>query len=208
MSIVAVCPASSLAAHNATLEAQGFGPGNFSVACTGSTVRPSHAGLHSGNVPGFLAALQALPGIFVDTYDAGKPRERLEALLAGEGLRWLNGAPELPDRGTLTRFGLYRYNRSGADEPEVWMALSAFSRDTWGGDPRDLAASIIRRVRRPGSIEPWQQPIDEFDAYQLINPFTGEGDKASHDGAIWQVSQADGSGNNVWEPGAFGWTRL
>ena len=27
-------------------------------------------------------------------------------------------------------------------------------------------------------------------------------------GFTWKVTQADGSGNNVWEPGVFGWTKV
>ena len=27
-------------------------------------------------------------------------------------------------------------------------------------------------------------------------------------GRKWQVTQADGAGNNVWEPGVFGWTKV
>ena len=28
----------------------------------------------------------------------------------------------------------------------------------------------------------------------------------THNGKEWFVSRGDGSGNNIWEPGTFGWT--
>ena len=51
----------------------------------------------------------------------------------------------------------------------------------------------------------WQQAI-QFDAYRLVGPFTGQPETCTHNGKEWFVSQGDGSGNNIWEPGTFGWT--
>ena len=52
----------------------------------------------------------------------------------------------------------------------------------------------------------WVQPLDQFAAYKLVNPFTGQGDRCTHNGKTWYVSQADGAGSNVWAPGVYGWT--
>jgi hypothetical protein len=71
--------------------------------------------------------------------------------------------------------------------------------------PGWVQALVRRWARVPGSVAPWVQPLDQFDAYKLLNPFTGQPDKATHNGQTWRVSQADGAGNNVWAPGAFGW---
>ena len=74
-------------------------------------------------------------------------------------------------------------------------------------DPTIIPA-LIRRAKVPGQAAPWVQPIDAFDAYKLLNPFTSEPDTCTHNGFTWKVTQADGSGNNVWEPGVFGWTKV
>ena len=37
---------------------------------------------------------------------------------------------------------------------------------------------------------------------------TLEGAGYGPNGFTWKVTQADGSGNNVWEPGVFGWTKV
>ena len=71
-----------------------------------------------------------------------------------------------------------------------------------------MIPALIRVAKIPGEAVPWQQPLDQFDAYKLKNPFTGEGDYSLHNGRKWQVTQADGAGNNVWEPGVFGWTDI
>jgi hypothetical protein len=94
---------------------------------------------------------------------------------------------------------VYRYG-----DNELWWVITTFSRTTFSGPPATYPA-LIRRARVPGQVQPWVQPIDQFDAYKLVNPFTGQPDKVSHLGQTWQVSQADGGGNNVFEPGVFGW---
>lgn len=38
--------------------------------------------------------------------------------------------------------------------------------------------------------------------------FITETDECTHNGFTWKVTQADGAGNNVWEPGVFGWTKV
>lgn len=46
----------------------------------------------------------------------------------------------------------------------------------------------------PGTIPEWEQP-------ESTNPYMA-GDKVTHNGKTW-VSDID---NNVWEPGAYGWS--
>ena len=61
--------------------------------------------------------------------------------------------------------------------------------------------ALVRRARRPGVAEPWVQPLDQHDAYLLLNPFTGQPDECEHNGKEW-VTTLD---YNVWEPGVAGW---
>lgn len=49
---------------------------------------------------------------------------------------------------------------------------------------------------------------DQYDAYKLVNPFNGKPDQCTYGGFTWKVTQADGSGNNIWEPGVYGWTKV
>ena len=47
----------------------------------------------------------------------------------------------------------------------------------------------------------WEQPEGGHDAYQV-------GDIVFHDGQFWECTDGDADGNNVWEPGEFGWAPL
>jgi hypothetical protein len=71
-----------------------------------------------------------------------------------------------------------------------------------------IIPALIRKAKVPGEALPWVQPLDQFDAYKLKNAFTGTGDLATYGGFTWKVTQADGAGNNVWQPGVFGWTKV
>ena len=47
--------------------------------------------------------------------------------------------------------------------------------------PNPLAIpALIRRAKIPGEVLPWVQSLDQFDAYKLVNPFTGEPDRCTH----------------------------
>ena len=60
----------------------------------------------------------------------------------------------------------------------------------------DVAVSLYVRVDDPSIEWPeWRQPQGAQDAYMA-------GDKVSHNEKHW-ISDVD---NNVWEPGAYGWT--
>jgi hypothetical protein len=191
MTISATIPVANMVAANAALEAQGFGPSNFSVPIyTGPA--PTHATLHAWTDAAFEAAVKALPGVTWSDAD-GTPFERVEAAIPVNS-GWGGTAPELT--GTVTP-GLYRRGE------ELWWVIQSYNTATWP-DPTVIPA-LIRRARVPGEIQPWVQPLDQFDAYKLVNPFTGEPDSVTHNGQTWRVSQADGAGNNVFTPGVFGW---
>ena len=65
----------------------------------------------------------------------------------------------------------------------------------------DIAISLYVKITPPGIIAEWKQPLGPQDAYHI-------GDKVTHNGFKWECTQADGNGNNVWEPGVYGWTNL
>lgn len=195
-SLCAILPVSSLIAANAALETAGFGPGNFSVVSfTGGAA--THAALHAWHDPAFVAAVKAIAGVVTDE-GAGDPVTRTKALIESKGAQWGAQAPELPD-GPVTADTLYRY------EGGLWWVIQPHDRSVYGGDPAQYPA-LVRRAREPGKALPWVQPLDALNAYRLLDPFTGKPEVCTHNGKEWFVSQGDGSGNNIWEPGTFGWT--
>jgi len=97
------------------------------------------------------------------------------------------------------RLGLAGYIHAAYTDYQTWAATYP--------DPAIIPA-LIRMAKIPGEALPWVQPIDQYDAYKLVNPFTGEGDRCTHEGFTWKVTQADGAGNNVYAPGVFGWTQV
>ena len=199
MSIVAILPAASLLAANAALETAGFGPSNFSVpAYTGAGA--THAALHAWHDAAFVAAVKAIAGVVTDE-GTGDPVARTKALIEAQGAQWGAQAPELPATGNVTAGSLYRF------EDELWSVIQTFSRTTYPAHPSTYPA-LIRRAIVPGVRAPWVQPTDQFNAYKLVNPFTGKPDEVTHAGKTWKVTLADGAGNNVYEPGEYGWTEV
>jgi hypothetical protein len=188
--VSASIPVAQMQAANTALQNAGYGPNNFSV--------PSYAGpspafglLHCWNNPEFEAAVAAIPNVVIQQ-GLSTPIVTTSAL-AGE---W--SADAKPLTGTVTP-GLYR-----DDVGVLWWVIQSYDTATYP-DPT-LIPALIRLAKVPGESLPWVQPLDQFDAYKLVNAFTGTGDLCTHNGSEWQVTQADGSGNNVWEPGVFGWT--
>ena len=172
-----------------------YGPGNFSVpAYAGPTA--SVALPHAWGDPAFEAAVASIPGVSIEqgTDPIAMTTEAAEAA----GSTW--GQDAKPLTGVVTP-GLYK------DENDTlrWV-LQKY--DTAVYPKPVLIPALIRIAKIPGEALPWQQPLDQYDAYKLVNPFTGEGDYSLHNGDKWQVTRADGSGNNVWEPGVFGWTAV
>ncbi len=196
-------PVAQMQAANAFLEgtdgdplnANRFGPSNFSVAAySGPTA--SVALLHSWGSDAFEAAVASIPNVTITqgTDPVAMTTDAAEAA----GATW--GQDALPLTGTVSP-GLYR----DADNV-LWWVIQSYNTATYP-DPTIIPA-LIRMAKIPGEALPWVQPIDQYDAYKLVNPFTGEGDRCTHKGSKWQVTQADGSGNNVWEPSVYGWTQV
>jgi hypothetical protein len=189
-----------LQAANDALETQGFGPNNFSVPVyDGPTA--TGAMFHCWADAAFQAAVQAIPNVvltFPD--DLPVPSEDPAGLvIAGseaEGKTWGTDSPLLI--GTVVP-GLYHDSKG-----VLWWVIQGYNTATYPNPI--LIPALIRVAKIPGEALPWVQPLDQFDAYKLVNPFTGEGDLCTHQGFKWKVTQADGAGNNVWEPGVFGWT--
>lgn len=189
MSLCAIIPVANLAAANASLEAAGFGPRNFSVPAYGAT-GATHAALHAWGDSAFVAAVKAIPGVVWEE-SGGDPIARTQALIAAQGAKWGDQAPALPTTGNVTAGGLYHF------EDGVWSVIQTFSRTTYGAHPNTYPA-LIRKLRDPSKTEAWRQPLDQFDAYKLVNPFTGKADECTHGGKTWRT-KVD---NNVWEPTA------
>lgn len=195
MSIVAIVPVAQMAAANLALEEAGFGPRNLSVAAYGAT-GATHAALHAWHDAPFASAVKALAGVAWEESE-GDPVTRTKALIEAQGAQWGANAPPLT--GNVTAGKLYRHT-----DDSLWSVIQSYNADTYP-DPTAIPA-LVRRAREPGKALPWVQPLDANNAYRLLDPFTGEPETCTHNGKEWFVSQGDGSGNNIWEPGTFGWT--
>jgi hypothetical protein len=188
-------PVANLQAANLALQEAGYGPNNFSVpAYAGPT--PSVALLHAWGDPGFEAAVAAIPNVSVT--QGNDPIAMTSAAATAKNSAWANDAKPLT--GNVTP-GLYK-DAAGV----LWWVIQSYDTAVYP-DPT-LIPALVRQAKIPGSVLPWKQPTDQYDAYKLVNPFTGQPDQCTHKGSTWKVSQADGAGNNVWEPGVFGWTKV
>jgi len=186
-------PVANMQAANAELEEAGHGPNNFSVPSYAGP-SPSVALLHAWGDPVFEAAVAAIDGVIINQGE--DPAQTTTDAASAAGATW--GQDALPLTGTVTP-GLY------VDGDNVlWWVIQPYDTAIYP-DPTVIPA-LIRQAKIPGETLPWVQPIDQYDAYKLVNAFTGEPDQCTHNGSTWQVTQADGAGNNVWEPGVFGWT--
>jgi hypothetical protein len=188
-------PVADMQAANTTLEELGHGPNNFSVpAYAGPS--PSAGLLHAWGDPVFEAAVAAIDGVIINQGE--DPAQTTTDAASAAGATW--GQDALPLTGTVTP-GLYK-DADGV----LWWVIQSYNTATY---PNPLVIpALIRVAKIPGEALPWQQPIDQYDAYKLVNPFTGMGDYSLHKGVKWQVTAADGAGNNVWEPGVFGWSNI
>jgi len=169
-----------------------FGPKNFSVpAYAGPS--PAFGLLHAWSDAEFEAAVAAIPNVVIQQ-GLADPIATTSAL-AGE---W--SADAKPLTGTVSP-GLYKDTKN-----VLWWVIQTYDTAVYP-DPA-LIPALIRVAKVPGEVLPWQQPLDQYDAYKLKNPFTGQPDQCTHKSKKWQVSEADGAGNNVWEPGVFGWVQI
>lgn len=203
MSMVAIIPVASMVSANDTLNnsagtpgIKSFGPNNFSVpAYTGAAA--THGALHSWSDAEFETAVKAIPGVVWEISN-GDPVTRTQALITAQGAKWGAQAPQLPSTGNVTAGSLYRFDNL------LWSVIQTFSRTTYNAHPSTYPA-LIRTVHEPSVVAPWKQPLDQYDAYKLVNPFNGKPDLCTYNGSKWKVTQADGAGNNVWTPGTYGW---
>jgi hypothetical protein len=193
----AVIATPSLAAANATLQAAGLGPNNFSVPGYSSSALPTFATFHAWDDPVFEAAVLAISGVTISRGD--DPLSVVAAALTTKSAKWGSNAPLLT--GVVTP-GLYK---DSADK--LWLVIQSYNTATWPDPSAPGLTAIVVPARTPGVAVPWYQTF-AADAFKLVNPFTGTGDVCTHNGKTWRVTQADGSGNNVWAPGVFGWTEI
>jgi hypothetical protein len=173
-----------------------FGPNNFSVP-TYAGPSPAFGLLHAWSDAEFEAAVASIPNVVIQQ-GLADPIVTTTAVANTVGSEWSSDAKPLT--GTVTP-GLYKDT-----ENVLWWVIQSYDTATWP-DPSAVPA-LIRRAKVPGEAIPWIQPLDQFDAYKLVNPFTNKADECTHNGFTWKVTQADGSGNNIWEPGVFGWTKI
>lgn len=196
MTFTVTIPVANIAAANAALQAAGWGPGNFSVPLWTGGAMPAVAALHHiGNDAAFRAACAALAGATVRDY--GQLVVGMDATATAVGGRWGNNAPLL--QGNVTP-GLYR--AIAADGGGLWTVIQAFNRAVFTNPLADIPA-LVRKAKVPGAIEPWVQPVDQFDAYWTKNAFTGQPDRVTHNGRIWRSVVAEAT-PNVWAPGTAG----
>jgi hypothetical protein len=116
-------------------------------------------------------------------------------------MAWAEARPPLPATGNVAAGSTWT---SGG---EMWRVIQTFNRTTFP-DPPATYPALIRLLRAPWRLYAWTQPIDQYDAWKTVNPLTSAADECLHNGHRWRVAQGDGGGNNVWEPGVFGWTDL
>jgi hypothetical protein len=198
MNFSALIPVADIQSAKSSLEAAGYGPDNFSVPVYTNRPAPAYATLHAwgNNLADFYAAVKALPNV-VWSETGGTPQDVVNDALSGVSGKW--GGNAQPLAGQVTAGNLYKDADGG-----MWWVIQPYDADVFS-DPTVIPA-LVRRARIPSAVGPWVQPIDQFDAYKLVNPFTGQPDQVEHNGEVWTVTGADGSGNNIWEPGVFGWT--
>ena len=60
------------------------------------------------------------------------------------------------------------------------------------------APAIWTAIVDPSTPQPWKQPTGAHDAYRV-------GVVVTHKGRVWECVAGDANGNNVWEPGVYGW---
>lgn len=192
MSITAIVPINKMAAANAYLEDEGFGPNNFSVPCfdeKGAT----HGVLHAWDDPAFTAKLKTLKANFNVDWVEGEadPASLVTALATDTNTVWGAGAPDLPTAGPVAKGDIYRYGGV------LWGVIQPFDRSVFGAPPATYPA-LIRQLIEPYTAMPWRQPIDQYDSYQLVNAFSGLPDRCTYAGKTW-ATKVD---NNVWPPAA------
>jgi hypothetical protein len=181
MGFSAIIPVAALEAANAALDAQGFGPDNFSVPLRGgvSDTDATHAGLNMvAEYPAFRAAVAALSGVSIQDTPAGTvafaDHVAAQALEWSDPTNWTENPIMLGDERTF--------------DGKLWVSLVDFN--VW--------QPPVNWREVPSSGYPaWVQPVGAVDAYPL-------GFRVTHNGQNWESTTPA----NVWEPGVFGWVVL
>ena len=212
MSFTAIIPVASMAAANTFLENSGdtpdptrgkWGPDNFSVPAYAGAA-PTHAMFHSWDIAGFREDVAKIVGVVIKDSNPTDPEvpapttpeATTKEAAAAVGATW--GQDAKPLTGVVTP-GLY------VNDDGLWWVIQGYNTATYP-DPLLIPALIVR-ARVPGEIVPWYQ-TGQHDAFKLVNAFTGLPDRCTYQGKTWVVTLADGSGNNIWAPGAYGWTEV
>lgn len=180
MSFSAIIPIAQMDAANASLEAAGFGPDNFSVPLRAAGAEEaSHAGLNMlGDAPAFRAAVQALPGVSMQDAPAGTVA--FADHVADETLDW-SDPTNWTENPVMT-------GDERIFEGKTWVSLVDFNVWTPPVNWREVPTT---------GYPAWVQPTGATDAYPI-------GARVAHLGKNWQSNTAA----NVWEPGVFGWDEL
>jgi hypothetical protein len=190
----AIIPASAMDPVNGELAQGGWGADNFSVPAFAGP-NPTHALLHSWWDQALYDAVVAIPGVVVAIDQ--EPWTLVTDVTTQTGTTWAQDA--LPLTGVVTP-GLYYYV-----DGSMWWVIQQYDTAIWPDPNAPGLQALVVPARMPGEITTWIQPLNQFTAYFLVNPFTGQPDEVTHNGQTWFASQGDGAGLNIWEPGVFGW---
>lgn len=178
MSFSAIILVEHMEAANLALEAQGFGPDNFSVPLRAADAdEASHAGLNMlAEDPVFQAAVAAIPNVSIQEAPTGTVlfADHVEA----ETLDWSDPTNWTEDPIMTGDERIF--------EGKTWISLVDFN--VW-------TPPVNWREVPTNGYPAWVQPTGATDAYAL-------GDRVAHNAQNWE-SDLDA---NVWEPGVFGWS--
>jgi len=176
MSFSATIPAAQIESANATLDGAGFGPDNFSVPLRTGAADATHAGLHSWDVPGFRAAVAAIPNVQIT--DGTGLNVTFSSHCAARSLEWSDPTFWFENPVMIG----YRRTHGGKE----WESLVDYNVWTPPVGWREVVTS---------GYPAWVQPSGAHDAYVLGFIVTHNGQNGRSDFAA-----------NVWEPGVFGWS--
>lgn len=89
------------------------------------------------------------------------------------------------------------YGENSVGDVQLYQVLQDHTSSTeW---TPDTAVSLYKKIGITDDGTPeWVQPLGDSDAYHL-------GDVVAHGGQMWVCALTDGNGNNIWEPGVYGW---
>ena len=92
---------------------------------------------------------------------------------------------------------IVKYGKNADGETQLYSVIQEHtSQEDW---TPDVSASLFKAIGFTDSgISVWTQPLGADDAYHL-------GDVVSHKEQTWECTETDANGNNIWEPGVYGW---